>query len=94
MEIHHTKHYQTYTDKLNTALEKCPPEIQQKAILDILSSLDYVPANQMSAINFNGGGSNNHRIFWKNMKPNGGREPGGSIADAINARRNSLPLRH
>jgi superoxide dismutase, Fe-Mn family len=62
MEIHHTKHYQTYTDKLNTALEKCPPEIQQKAILDILSNLDYVPANQMSAVNFNGGGFDNHRI--------------------------------
>ena len=84
MEIHHTKHHQTYTDKFNAALEKCPPEIQEKDILDILSSLDQVPTDQKSAINFNGGGFDNHRIFWNNMKPNGGGEPGGSIADAIN----------
>jgi superoxide dismutase, Fe-Mn family len=84
MEIHHTKHHQTYTDKLNAALEKCPPEIQEKDILDILTKLDGVPADQKSAINFNGGGFDNHRIFWNNMKANGGGEPGGSIGDAIN----------
>jgi superoxide dismutase, Fe-Mn family len=84
MEIHHTKHHQTYTDKLNAALEKCPPEVQEKDILEILSNLDQVPADQKSAINFNGGGFDNHRIFWNNMKPNGGGEPGGSVADAIN----------
>ena len=83
MEIHHTKHHQTYTDKLNAALEKCPPEIQEKDIVDILTKLDGVPADQKSAINFNGGGFDNHRIFWNNMKANGGGEPGGSIGDAI-----------
>jgi Fe-Mn family superoxide dismutase len=84
MEIHHTKHHQTYTDKLNAALEKCPPEVQEKDIVEILSNLDQVPADQKSAINFNGGGFDNHRIFWNNMKSNGGGEPRGSIADAIN----------
>jgi superoxide dismutase, Fe-Mn family len=84
MEIHHTKHHQTYTDKLNAALEKCPPEVQEKDIVEILSNLDQVPADQKSAINFNGGGFDNHRIFWNNMKPNSGGEPSGSIADAIN----------
>jgi superoxide dismutase, Fe-Mn family len=83
MEIHHTKHHQAYTDKLNAALEKCPPEIQNKDILEILSNLKQVPADQLSAINFNGGGFDNHRIFWNNMKPNGGGEPAGSIASAI-----------
>jgi Fe-Mn family superoxide dismutase len=83
MEIHHTKHHQTYTDKLNAALEKCPPEIQEKDILEILANLDQIPADQKGAINFNGGGFDNHRIFWNNMKSNGGGEPGGSIEDAI-----------
>ncbi|MGI0050096.1 MAG: superoxide dismutase, partial [Nitrososphaeraceae archaeon] len=48
MEIHHTKHHQTYTDKLNAALEKCPTEIQEKDIVEILSNLDQVPADQKS----------------------------------------------
>jgi Fe-Mn family superoxide dismutase len=85
MEIHHTKHHQTYTDKLNAALDKCPSDIQEKDIVEILSNLDQVPAEQKSAINFNGGGFDNHRIFWYNMKSNGGGEPNGSIADAINS---------
>src|SRR6188472_229348 len=84
MEIHHTKHHQTYTDKLNAALEKCPSEIQEKDIVGILSSVEQVPADQKSAINFNGGGFDNHRIFWNNMKPNGGGDPQGHIAEAIN----------
>ncbi len=83
MEIHHTKHHQTYTDKLNAALEKCPPEIQEKDILEILSNIQSVPADQRGAINFNGGGFDNHRIFWNNMKPKGGGEPSGALADAI-----------
>jgi Fe-Mn family superoxide dismutase len=85
MEIHHTKHHQAYTDKLNAALEKCPQEIQDKDIVEILSNLKQIPADQLSAINFNGGGFDNHRIFWNNMKPNGGGEPAGSIASAINS---------
>lgn len=85
MEIHYTKHHQTYTDKFNAALESCSTEIQEKDIVEILSNLELVPANQKSAINFNGGGYDNHRIFWNNMKPNGGGEPGGSLADAINS---------
>lgn len=85
MEIHYTKHHQTYTDKFNAALESCSTEIQEKNIVEILSNLDLVPDNQKSAINFNGGGYDNHRIFWNNMKPNGGGEPGGSLADAINS---------
>jgi Fe-Mn family superoxide dismutase len=46
MEIHYTKHHQTYTDKLNTALEKCPSDVQAKDIVEILSKLDQVPADQ------------------------------------------------
>ena len=43
MEIHHTKHHQAYTDKLNAALEACPADIQEKDILDILSDINSVP---------------------------------------------------
>ena len=84
MEIHHTKHHQTYTDKLNAALDKCPSDIQNKDIVEILSNIDQAPADQKSAINFNGGGFDNHRIFWQTMKANGGGEASGSIAAAIN----------
>ena len=76
MEIHHTKHHQTYTDKLNAALETCPTEIQDKDILDILSDINSVPEDKRGAINFNGGGYDNHRLFWNSMKQNGGGEPG------------------
>jgi len=85
MEIHHTKHHQTYTTKLNDALGKCSSDIQNKDIIDILGDLSQVPDDLKKAINFNGGGFDNHRLFWNNMKPNGGGEPGGSVADAINA---------
>ncbi|MGD1837616.1 MAG: superoxide dismutase [Nitrososphaeraceae archaeon] len=84
MEIHHTKHHQTYTTKLNGALEKCPEEIRNKDIITILSNLEEVPSDIRSAINFNGGGFDNHRIFWNNMSPSNKGEIGGSIADAIN----------
>jgi len=85
MEIHHTKHHQTYTTKLNDALGKCSSDIQNKDILDILSDLSQVPEELKKAINFNGGGYDNHKLFWNNMKPNGGGEPGGAVADAINS---------
>jgi len=85
MEIHYTKHHQTYTTKLNDALGKCSSDIQNKDILDILSDLSQVPDELKKAINFNGGGYDNHKLFWNNMKPNGGGEPGGAVADAINS---------
>ncbi len=85
MEIHHTKHHQTYTTKLNDALGKCSSDIQNKDILDLLSDLSQVPDELKKAINFNGGGYDNHTLFWNNMKPNGGGEPGGAVADAINS---------
>ena len=85
MEIHHTKHHNTYTTKLNDALGKCSSDIQNKDIIEILSDLNQVPQELRSAINFNGGGYDNHKLFWNNMKPNGGGEPGGAVADAINA---------
>lgn len=85
MEIHHTKHHNTYTTKLNAALEACPAEIQNRDITEILSSIDQVPEAQRGAVNFNGGGYDNHRLFWNGMKPGGGGQPGGAVADAIDS---------
>ena len=84
MEIHYTKHHQTYTNTLNAALEKCPQDVQNKDITEILNDLGSVPNDLRTAINFNGGGFDNHRIFWNNLSSNGGGEPQGSIAEAIN----------
>lgn len=84
MEIHHSKHHQKYTDGMNGALEKLSPELQDKDIEEILSNINQVPEDVKGAINFNGGGYDNHKLFWNSMKQNGGGEPTGAIADAIN----------
>ena len=54
------------------AFEKLSPELQSKDIADILSNICDVPDDIRGAINFNGGGYDNHKLFWNNMKPNGG----------------------
>ena len=81
MEIHHDRHHNTYTTNLNNAIKGT--DLEKKSIEDILSNLSAVPENTRGAVNFNGGGYDNHCIFWKNMKPNGGGEPTGPLADAI-----------
>ncbi len=83
MEIHHTKHHQAYTNGLNTALESLSSELQNMELAKLLSSLDKVPENVRGAVNFHGGGYDNHTLFWNNMKQNGGGEPGGKLADSI-----------
>ncbi len=85
MEIHYSKHHQAYTNGLNTALESLSSELQNMELTKLLSSLDKVPENVRGAVNFHGGGYDNHTLFWNNMKPNGGGTPGGKVADAINS---------
>ena len=97
MEIHHTKHHQKYTDGFNTAFEKAKIEIAEWSTLPkdgetlefFLQNLhtlgDPEDDSEVKALNFNGGGYDNHKLFWTSMKPNGGGEPGGALADAINA---------
>lgn len=77
MEIHHTKHHQGYTNKLNNAIEGTDNE--GKNIENILGNLDM----SNSAVRNNGGGFYNHRLFWEVMSPDGGGEPTGDLADAI-----------
>lgn len=77
MEIHHSKHHAGYTNKLNIAIEGT--DLADKTIEEILQS-----ENLTDAVRNNGGGFYNHDLFWKVMSPNGGGEPTGELADAIN----------
>ncbi len=79
MEIHHGKHHQGYTNNLNGAIEGT--ELEGKSIEEILTNLDM----NNNAVRNNGGGFFNHSLFWEVMSPNGGGEPSGELADAINA---------
>ena len=83
MEIHYTKHHQGYVDKLNVALEN-HPELQDKPLEDLLWALDSIPEEIKKAVRNNGGGHLNHSLFWKIMSPDGGGEPQGKLAEAIN----------
>lgn len=79
MEIHHGKHHAGYTSKLNAAIEGT--DLDGKTIENILINLDM----SNTAVRNNGGGFYNHRLFWEVMSPNGGGEPSGELATAINA---------
>ena len=82
MQIHHTKHHQTYVTKLNGALEK-HPELAGKSVDDLIADLASVPDDIRTVVRNNGGGHANHTLFWQVMKPNGGGAPTGKVAAAI-----------
>ncbi|MBD3616764.1 MAG: superoxide dismutase [Gracilimonas sp.] len=81
MEIHHTKHHQGYTNKVNAALEG--HEFAELDIEEVLRRIDEVPADKKQAVINNGGGYANHKLFWTILSPNGGGNPDGELADAI-----------
>lgn len=83
MEIHHTKHHQTYINNVNAALEGT--EFADKPIEEVLKNIDDVPADKKQAVINNGGGHANHSLFWTVMSPNGGGSPSGELASAIDA---------
>lgn len=78
MEIHHSKHHNAYTTNLNAAIAGTPSENQ--TIEEILANCADTPA-----VRNNGGGFYNHNLFWTVMSSNGGGEPTGDLANAINA---------
>jgi len=82
MELHYTKHHQTYVTKLNEAIAK-HPEIADRPLEELLKDLDAVPEDIRMAVRNHGGGHWNHSFFWKVMGPQSGGEPGGAIAKAI-----------
>lgn len=83
MEIHHTKHHQGYTDKLNAALEG-NAELAAQPIEEILKNLAAVPEGIHTAVRNNSGGYANHSLFWEIIGPNAGGVPGGELISAIN----------
>src|SRR3982751_903661 len=82
MEIHHSKHHQTYVDKLNDAL-KGHDDLLKMDIADLIMNLDKVPEDIRTAVRNNGGGHANHSFFWSILSPKGGGEPVGKLAEAI-----------
>ncbi|GAC1437704.1 MAG: Fe-Mn family superoxide dismutase [Solirubrobacteraceae bacterium] len=83
MEIHHDKHHQAYIDKVNDALQGT--EWDGKPIEDVLKSLDSLPQDKQGPVRNNGGGHYNHTLFWESMSPDGGGEPSGELASAIDS---------
>jgi Fe-Mn family superoxide dismutase len=84
MNIHHNKHHQGYVNNLNKALEG-HPDLEAKSVEELLKDLDAVPEGIRTAVRNNGGGHANHSLFWPCMSPDGGGEPDGALAAAINA---------
>ncbi len=89
MQLHHDKHHQTYVDKLNAALQD-KSDLHDKTVEELLSSLGSLPESVQTAVRNHGGGHYNHSLFWQWMNPNGGGEPTGALADAINAKYGSF----
>lgn len=77
MEIHHSKHHAGYTSKLNNAISGT--DLEGKSIEDILSKVGSAGAG----VRNNGGGFYNHCLFWEGLSPNGGGNPSGNLASAI-----------
>ncbi|MFQ5440414.1 MAG: superoxide dismutase [Nitrosopumilaceae archaeon] len=83
MFLHHQKHHQSYIDGLNKTLEEIGGSFHPQYITSVLSDLKLIPETSRNKIKFFGGGFENHRIFWEILNPNGGGNPGGSLADSI-----------
>ncbi len=84
MRLHHDKHHATYVTNLNNALQS-EPSLQEQSIEQLLQNIDSVPESIRTAVRNNGGGHANHMMFWEIMQPNGGGQPTGPIAEAINS---------
>ncbi|MDQ4075875.1 MAG: superoxide dismutase [Chloroflexota bacterium] len=82
MRLHHDKHHAGYTNNLNDAISGT--EWENKSAEEILQNLDQLPSNIRTKVRNNGGGYVNHALFWVIMSPNGGGQPSGTLADAIN----------
>lgn len=83
MRLHHTKHHQTYVDKLNKALEN-HKDLLEMDIDSLVKQLDSIPEEVKKAVRNHGGGHANHTLFWTIMSGKTGSKPTGKIEKAIN----------
>lgn len=83
MEIHHTKHHQTYINNVNGMI--AGSDLESKSVEDLIADLDSVPENIRGGVRNNAGGHANHSFFWKVIGPNAGGAPTGKLAAAIEA---------
>jgi Fe-Mn family superoxide dismutase len=88
MRLHHDKHHQAYVDNANKAL--AGTEWEDRPVDHVLANLEILPEEIRTAVRNNAGGHANHSLFWEVMSPDGGGEPTGSLAKAINDTFDSL----
>ena len=81
MEIHHGKHHQAYVDKVNAAIDGT--EFENKSVEELIMNLAAAPEDKRTIVRNHGGGHANHSLFWTILKPNGGGQPSGALAAAI-----------
>ncbi len=82
MRLHHDKHHQAYVDNANKALEGT--ELADRSVEHVLTNLEVLPEDKQALVKNNAGGHLNHSMFWEIMSSDGGGEPTGALADAIN----------
>ncbi|MCG1022372.1 superoxide dismutase [Sutcliffiella horikoshii] len=85
MNIHHTKHHNTYVTGINAALEG-QTDLQGKSVEELISNMDAVPENIKTAVRNHGGGHANHSLFWNILTPGGATSPNGELADALTSK--------
>ncbi|MBV4507144.1 superoxide dismutase [Pseudomonas sp. BW13M1] len=83
MEIHHSKHHQTYINNLNAAIEGT--EWAEWPVEQLVGAVKQLPEKLQGAVINQGGGHANHTLFWTVMSPKGGGQPAGQVAKAIDA---------
>jgi Fe-Mn family superoxide dismutase len=82
MRLHHDKHHQAYVDNANAAL--AGTQWADRPVEQVLLEIDLLPEDKRAPVRNNAGGHANHSLFWEIMSPDGGGEPSGSLAKAIN----------
>ncbi len=82
MEIHHKRHHQAYIGNANGVLENAP-DLAAKSVNELIADLDSIPEASRTALRNNAGGHSNHSFFWKILSPDGGGDPVGALAEAI-----------